>query len=143
MRGSFDQTNKCSIGPKSGYHSKERSHLSVLASQLQKQKNLIQKRYKNSDGNQLFLNNGGLKKLKSEQCSNASTGQSYTMPTSGRASLKRKDSAFKRQEKYKSYFQNSSGVGNETGFSASSNSCERKKLFLTNSQSHANFTLQS
>jgi hypothetical protein len=65
------------------------------------------------------------------------------MPASGRASLKRKDSAINRQEKYKSYFQNSSGVGNDTGMSASSNSCEKKKLLATHSQSNINYTIAS
>ena len=45
----------------------------MLANQLQKQKNLIQKRYKNNDGSHLFLNPSV---KKSEQVSSASTGHS-------------------------------------------------------------------
>jgi hypothetical protein len=88
---------------------------------------LIQKRYKNNDGSNLFLNSG--QKLKSDQLSNASTGNS--MPLSGRASLKKKQQALlsSRKEKYKSYFKNYLGgtKGNESGMSCGSGSSQDKK----------------
>lgn len=63
------------------------------------------------------------------------------MPTSGRASFRKKEGVLARKEKYKSYFQNN--THNDTGLSAASNSCERKRQFFTNSQNAVNYTITS